>query len=54
MIYILFSIKVFLLALKHESEAVERQGELQNDGSLSLVAPRSFRRRKTQNLKLPS
>ena len=39
MIYNLFSIKVFLLVTKHDPEAVEQQGELQNDGSLSLVAP---------------
>ena len=31
--YILFSIKVFLLVTKHEPEAIEQQGELQNDGS---------------------
>ena len=29
---------------------MEQQGELQNDGSLSLVAPRSFKRRKTLKL----
>ena len=50
-IYILFGSKVFLLVTKHEPEAVEQQGELQNDGSLSSVAPRSFKRRKTRNLK---
>ena len=27
----MFSIKVFLSVTKHESEAVEQQGELQND-----------------------
>ena len=48
-IYILFSIKVFLLATKHKSEAIEQQGKLQNDGSLSLVAPVSFKRRKREN-----
>ena len=53
-IYILFSIKVFLLVTKHEPEAVEEQGELQNDGSLSLVAPGSFKRRKTRKLKFSS
>ena len=37
--HILFSINVLLLVTKHELEAVEKQGELQNDGSLSLVAP---------------
>ena len=31
-IYILFSIKIFLLGTKHEPEAVEQQGELHNDG----------------------
>ena len=46
-IYILFCIKVFLLVTKHEPEAVEQQGELQNDGSLGLVASRSFKRGKT-------
>ena len=35
----------------HEPKAVEQQGELQNEDSLSLVAPRSFKRRKTRNLK---
>ena len=51
-IYILFSIKVVLLVTKHEPEAKEQQGELQNDSSLSLVAPRSSsKKRKTQNLK---
>ena len=49
----MFSIEVFLLVTKHEPEAVEQQGELQNDGSLSSVAPRSFKRRKTRNLKFP-
>ena len=39
-IYIMFGIKVFLLVTKHELEAVEQQGELQNDGSLSLVVSR--------------
>ena len=53
-IYILFSTKVFLLVKKREPEAVEQQGELQNDGSLSLVAPRSLKRRKTRNLKFSS
>ena len=48
-IYILFSIKVFLLVTKHKPEAIEQQGELQNDGSLSLVAPRSFKRKKREN-----
>ena len=52
--HILFSINVLLLGTKHELEAVEKQGELQNDGSLRLVAPRSFNRRKTRNLKLSS
>ena len=46
-IYILFNIKVFLLVTEHKPEAIEQQGELQNDGSLSLVAPRSFKRRNT-------
>ena len=47
------SVKVFLLVTKHESEAVEQQGEVQNDGSLSLVAPSSFKRRNSrlQNLR---
>ena len=53
-IYILFSIEVFLLVTKHEPEAVKQQGELQNDGSLSLVALRSFKKRQTRNLKFPS
>ena len=48
-IFVLFSIKVFLLVTKHEPEAVEQQAEIKNDGSLSLVASRSFKRRKTQN-----
>ena len=52
--HILFSINVSLLVTKHELEAVEKQAELQNDGSLSLVAPRSFKRRKTRNLKFSS
>ena len=50
-IYILLSIKVFLLVTKHKPEAIKQQGELQKDGSLSLVAPRSLKRRKTQKLK---
>ena len=54
MIYILFSIKVSLVVTKYEPEAVEQQGELQNDGSLSLVAYRIFKRRKTRNWKFPS
>ena len=41
-------IKVFLLVTKHKPEAIEQQEELQNDGSLSLVAPWSFKRRKTR------
>ena len=49
-IYILFSIKVFLLVTKHKPEAIEQQGELQNDGSLNLAAPRSLTRRKTRKL----
>ena len=53
-IYILFGIKVFLLVTKHTLQAIEQQGELQNDGSLSLVAARSFKRRKTRNLKFSS
>ena len=52
-IYILFSIKVFLLVTKHTPKAVEQQGELQNDGSLSLVAPRSFKRKKNAKLEIP-
>ena len=44
-IYIFISVKVFLLVTKHESEVVEQQGEVQNDGSFSLVALRSFQRR---------
>ena len=48
MIYVFISIKVFLLVTKHEPEAVEQQGELQNDGSLSIVAPRSFKRRNSR------
>ena len=52
-ICIFISIKVFLSVTKHESEAVEQQGEVQNDGSLSLVAPSSFKRRNSrlQNLR---
>ena len=50
-IYTLFSIKVFLLVTKHRPEAIEQQGELQNDGSLSLVASISFKRRKTRKFK---
>ena len=53
-IYVSFSFKVFLLVTKHEPEVVKQQGEVQNDGSLSLVAPRSFKRRKMRNLKLSS
>ena len=52
-IYILFGIKVFLLVTKHKPEATEQQRELQNDGSLSLVAPRSFKRRKTHYWRSP-
>ena len=47
-IYILFGVKVFLLVTKHKPEAIEQQGELQNDGSLRLVAPMRFKRRKTR------
>ena len=53
-IYILFSIKVFLLFTKHKPEVTGQKGELQNDGSLSLVAPRSFKRRKTRKFKFSS
>ena len=53
-IYILFGIKVFLSVTKHKPEAIEQQGELQNDGSLGLEAPRSFKRRKTRKLKFSS
>ena len=53
-IYILFSIKVFLLVTKHKPEAIEQEGELQNDGLLSLVALGSFKRRKTRKLKFSS
>ena len=34
----MFSIKVFLLVTKRKPEAIEQQGELQNDSSLSSVA----------------
>ena len=48
-IYVLFSIKVFLLVTKHKPEAIEQQRELQNDGSLTLVlALSSFKKRKTR------
>ena len=43
-----------MLVNKHEPEAVEQQGKLQNNGSLSLVAPRSFKRRKKRTLKFSS
>ena len=43
--------KVFLLVTKHEQEAIEQQGELQNDVSLNSIAPRSFKRRKTRKSK---
>ena len=35
---------------KHKPEAIEQQGEFHNDGSLSLVAPRSFKKRKMRKL----
>ena len=43
----------FSLVTKHELEAVEQQGEVQNDGSLGLVAPSSFKGRNSrlQNLR---
>ena len=43
------AIKVFLLVTKHKPEAIEEQGELQNDGSLSLVAPKASRGEKREN-----
>ena len=49
MIYILFGIKVLLLVTKHKPETIEQQGELQNDGSFRLVAPRSSSGEKRQN-----
>ena len=39
LIYTLFSIKVFLFVTEHEPKTAEKQWELENDGSLSLVAP---------------
>ena len=53
-IYILFGIRVFLLVTKHNLDAIEQKGELQNDGSLSLVAPRSFKKRKMRKFKFSS
>ena len=53
-IYILFGIKVFLLVTKHKPDAIQQQGELQNEGSPSLVAPMSFKRRKPRKLTFSS
>ena len=40
--------KAFLLITKCTSEAVKQQGEVQNDGSFSLVATSSFKKRNSR------